>query len=317
MEPPLIIPPLPMRYIPRVEYTEETPLFVPVIPAFVRFAVAMALEALIANYINNVPLIVRIATFFIAAFFFAVIDQQRWLRFKSRRYFVYTVSAICLTYAAIWAVALLYFREPSPENPELNATEIKLAAALREKDIAITQRDEARRERGDTSPSQPIPPIPPSLKTDEIDARLDAWQAVETLLNDVDRLLTQQGDPIINNWQSANAEALRDRSANFLNDVSNQRNRLLQLITSYHDFSDLSVANTETLNRLSTFIQNLYSTVSQFPPNMTKDDFISSTKPYIGSIKREMASIRQWTEATRKVAEFSVQELTARRQSIK
>jgi FlaA1/EpsC-like NDP-sugar epimerase len=140
---------LPARYIPRIEYTEETRLFVPVIPAFVRFAVAMALEALIANYINNVPLIVRIATFFIAAFFFAVLEQQRWFRFKSRRSFVSIVTAICLTYAAIWAVALLYFREPSPQNPELIAAQIKLAAALREKDIAISQRDEARREHDD------------------------------------------------------------------------------------------------------------------------------------------------------------------------
>jgi hypothetical protein len=167
------------------------------------------------------------------------------------------------------------FREPSPQNPELDADEIQLAAALREKDIAISQRDEARRERGDASPSQPIPPIPPSLKTDEIEARLDAWKAVETQLNDIDRLLAE-GDDTLKIWENDKEPKLRDVSIKFENDAANQRNRLRALLSTYHDYSDLSVVNPGTLDKLATFAENMYNALIQLPSAITEEDYMTA-----------------------------------------
>jgi hypothetical protein len=166
------------------------------------------------------------------------------------------------------------------------------------------------------SPSPPIPQIPQSLKTDEVDSRLDAWRAVETQLNDVDRLLSD-GDSLVNSWQNGNEDAVRGISNTFANSSGNQRNRLKQLLGTYNSFTDLSVVDPNTLDRLAMFAFNLSSELGQLPADVAKDEYLNSTKPFIGAIKREMASLKQWTQTTRKVAESSILELTARQQSLK
>jgi hypothetical protein len=95
------------------------------------------------------------------------------------------------------------------------------------------------------------------------------------------------------------------------------RNRLKQLLGSYHEFSDLSVINPTVIDTVSAYAQNLYAAVDQLPKSMATDDYVSAIDPYIGPIEREIASIKQWTQTTRKVAESSVLELTARQQSLK
>jgi len=312
----LIVPSLPVLYEPPTKYTDRTSVLTPLLlPALAALAV-LGIEWTTLGFIENAPVIVRFATFVIAAFVLAALQSRDWLKFKGRYLFPGLLAGLVLLYLAICSYAFFYLQEPSSPSALVIDLQTKLAAALRERDIAISQRDAAKRDRGDVSPSPPIPPIPQSLKTDEIEARIDAWKAVEAQLNDIDRLFSEE-DRTVDNWQSGNKEALRGTSITFLDDATNQRNRLKQLLDTYHDFSDLSVVDPTILDKLSTYTQNLYTAVIQLPGDMAKDDYVSAIKPYIGPIKREMAFIKQWIQATRKVAESSVLELAARQQSIK
>jgi hypothetical protein len=312
----LIVPSLPVLYVPPAKYTDRTSVLTPLfLPALAALAV-LGIEWTTLGFIENAHVIVRLATFVIAAFVLAVLESRGWLEFRGRYLFVGLLSGLVLLYAAICGYAFFYLREPSTPSARETELETKLAAALREVDIANLQRDAAKRDHGDISPSPPIPPIPQFLKTDELDARLDAWKAVETQLKDVDRLLSE-GDNMVNNWQSGNEGVVRDLSAAFANSAGNQRNRLKELLGTYNNFSDLSVVDPATLDKLAMFADNLYKELIQLPADLTKDDYINTTKPYIGPIKREMASIKQSSQAMRKVAESSVLELTTRQQSIK
>jgi hypothetical protein len=312
----LIVPSLPVLYVPPAKYTDRTSVLTPLfLPALAALAV-LGIEWTTLGFIENAPVIVRLATFIIAAFVLAVLQSREWLKFKGRYLFAGLLAGFVLLYLAICAYAFFYLQEPSSPSAAVTDLQTKLAAALRERDIAISQRDAARRDRGDTSPSQPIPPIPQSLKTDEIDARLDAWKAVEAQLNDIDRLLSE-GDDTLKIWESDNQPALRDASIKFVNDSGAQRNRLRALLTTYPEFSDLSVIDPASLDKLATLANNLYSALIQLPLDMTKDDYVNATEPYIRPVKREIKSLKDWSKATRKVAESSVLELTTRQQSIK
>src|ERR1700735_246997 len=107
----------------------------------------------------------------------------------------------------------------------------KLAAALRERDIAISQRDNARREHGDVSPSQPIPQIPPTLNADDIESRIDAWKSVDTQMNDLARILLD-GDEIVNSWKANTKESLAAKVKKIREEYNGLRMRVADLINA-------------------------------------------------------------------------------------
>jgi hypothetical protein len=214
-----IIPPsLPVVYVPAAKYTDKTPVLTPLLLPALRAMAVMGMEWTTLNFIENVPIIVRIATFVISAFVLAVLECRDWLNFKRRHLFAYLISGLVVIYLTICGYAFIYLQEPPAPNPAVTELETNLAAAMRARDIAISERDAARREHGQVSPSPSIPPLPPSMRSDEIEARIDAWKAVGAQLNDVDRLLSE-GDNVVNNWQSSNRNTLRETSMTFTNDA--------------------------------------------------------------------------------------------------
>jgi hypothetical protein len=83
-------------------------------------------------------------------------------------------------------------------------------------------------------------------------------------LNDVERQLSE-GDNMVNNWQNGNEGAVRDLAGAFANNSGNQRNRLKELLGTYQEFSDLSVVDPATLDKLAMFADNLYKELVQLP----------------------------------------------------
>ena len=87
---------------------------------------------------------------------------------------------------------------------------------------------------------------------------------------------------------------LRDASLKFVNNSGAQRNRLRALLTTYPEFSDLSVIDPASLDKLATLANNLYSALIQLPLDMTKDDYVNATEPYTRPIKREIKWLKDW-----------------------
>jgi hypothetical protein len=302
---------LPVLYEPPAQYTNKTPTLTPLlIPALTALVIG-AIQWTGYRLIESAPISVVIATFVIAAFILAVIYRRDWLNFKRPYLFVGLLSGLVLLWVAVCGIAFFYLREtPSPSSNEIELTK-QLAAARRNEDILSAELQAAKRDHGDTSPSRPIPPIPPSLKPDEIDARLDAWKGVKAQLNDIDRLLAE-GDDILKTWESDNQQTLSSNSGTYANDASNQRNRLRSLLNNYHDFSDLSVVDTVPLEKLAAFIQQLNSAVSQLPPGTGKEDFVHDIEPFVKPVKRQINLLKDWSKVTRKVADSSILELNTR-----
>jgi hypothetical protein len=246
-----------------------------------------------------------IASTLIAIFVLAVIANREWLNFRGRRYFPTFLILLMLSWIGVVAGAYYQVRnspQPSPD-PAIIDLQTKLAAALRDRDIAVSQRDAAQREHGDKAPSQSIPQIPPSLKGDEIDARIDAWRSIEEQMNDFSRILAD-GDSIIANWESN--QALSTNVNAFMNNFGNAMNRLSALVGANQEFSDFKVIDFGPARKLSAAISNLYQTLPQLPANATHD-----AAPYIGTLKREVANVKQWVAATKKIADSSILELTS------
>ena len=310
----LIIPSLPVLYVPPAQYTDKTPVLTPLLIPALRALTVMGLEWTTLSFIESVPNIVRIATFVISGFILAVLECRGWLNFKQRNLFAFLIFGLIVIYTAICAYAFMYLQEPSTPNPAVTDLQTKLAAAFRDRDIAISERDAARREHGDNSPGQPIPQLPQSLKADEIDARLDAWKAVSTQMNDLASIISD-GDNIVNNWKNSDNDSLSRNTVNFRNKYDVLHSRLNQTVGVNNQFSDLSVVDLRGLDKLDGYINNLLNAVGQRPNASSKGDWEAAIAPYIGPVKREMASLRQWVQTTRNVADLSVLELTARQQT--
>lgn len=103
------------------------------------------------------------------------------VKFQGARFIAFLLAALVVTYLAISAYAFVYLREPSVTNAEVLDLQSKLVAALRDRNIAVSERDAVRREHGGNSASEPQ--IPQSLKADEIEARIDAWKGVDAQMN--------------------------------------------------------------------------------------------------------------------------------------
>src|SRR5579871_6099827 len=142
----VIIHSLPVLYEPPAKFTNNTPILTPLLVPTLRVMAVMGIEWTTLNFIENVPAIVRIATFAISAFILAVLECRDWLIFKRRGLFSFLLSFLIIAYFAICAYAFFYLQEPPPMNPAIIDLQTKLAAALRDRDIAISQRDSVLRE---------------------------------------------------------------------------------------------------------------------------------------------------------------------------
>ena len=311
-----IIPPsLPVLYVPPAKYTDKTSVFTPIVLHVLRTGAVLLIEWTTLDYIENASLLVRIATFIVALLVLAVLECRDWLNFKRRHLFTYSISILIVIYVAICGYAFAFLRETSaPMNPALADLQTKLAAALRERDIAISERDAAMRDRGDVSHTPPIPSIPQSLKKDEIEARIDAWKSIDEELNDLARILSD-GDDVVNNWQNVTGDALRSDIDRFRQNFNVLHNRLSSLITANNQFSDLKVIDLRAMDKMDRYLINLLDTLGQIPNSASKVERETAISPYIGPVKREIVSLRQWIQTTKNVAGSSILELTSRQQA--
>jgi hypothetical protein len=244
------------------------------------------------------------------------LEWKDWLKFKRRGLYTACLIFLVLTYVSISAYAFIHLREPPETNPATAELQTKFAAALRERDIAISERDEARREHGEVAPGPPPAPLPQSMKANEIDARLDAWKGVEAQMNDLDRILSEGGE-IAKNWKNYDRQSLMSKISAFRQESVIVNQRLNNLLGANNEFSDLSVIDANAMRRLQIFNQNLLDAINQTPQDGPKDELQTSVVPYIGPVEREMLSLKAWLQATRNVAESSVRELTSRSQAEK
>ncbi len=311
-----IIPPsLPVLYVPPAKYTDRTSVFTPIVLHVLRTGAVLLIEWTTLNYIENAPLLVRIATFIVALLVLAVLECRDWLNFKRRHLFTYSISVLIVIYVAICGYAFAFLRETSaPMNPAMADLQTKLAAALRERDIAISERDAAMRDRGDVSRSPPIPSIPQSLKTDEIEARIEAWKSVDEQMGDLARILSD-GDDVVNNWESVTGEALSGDINKFRQNFNILHNRLSSVIAANNKFSDLEVIDVTAMDNMNRYLVNLLDALGQTSNSASKVEWETAISPYIGPVKREIASLRQWLQTTKNIAGSSILELTSRQRA--
>jgi len=310
----IILPSLPVLDRPEPKYTHKTPAFVPLVTSVFRTGAVMGIEWVTLRYIENVPDLVAITTFIICLCILAVLEWKDWLNFKRRGLFITCLMFLILLYASISAYAFIYLRAPPETNPAITELQTKFAAALRERDIAISERDEARREHGEVTPDPSLVPLPPSMKASEIDARLDAWKGVEAQMNDLDRILSE-GDEIIRNWKNYDRQSLMTKISVFRQESTIVYQRLNNLLGANSDFSDLKAIDGNAMRKLQIFNQNLLDAINQTLQDASKDELQTSVAPYIGPVEREIASLKNWLQTTKHVAESSALELTSRQQA--
>ncbi len=312
-----IIPPsLPVLYETAAKYTHKTSAITPLlIPALSALAV-MGIEWTSLKYIEDAPAFVVIATFVISAFVLAVLQYRDWLNFKHGGLFFVSISGLFITYVSICLSAYLYLREPPPPNPAVQELQSKLAEALRARDITISEFEGYRREHDDNSASSPTPAIPQNLKKDDIDARLDAWNGLESQIRDLDRILAD-GDTIITNLDKITRDRLSSEVNKFKIEIDAVRFSLQNFMATNGDFSDLKIVDQRPLNHMSQYINNCLSAIERLPSNTTQEDIKSQITPFIGPIKRQIAELRQWSISTNNLASSSILDLQSREHGTK
>jgi hypothetical protein len=244
------------------------------------------------RWIDHAPVAVWIGSVVVAVSVLAVLERQDWLNFKNRRYFPLALTSLITVWLVIIGVAYyLQFSTPNMEEPIVTDLRSQLASTKREGDIAIIERDAARR----ASPNIPVNPPPTpieKLKADDVEARIDAWKSVEGQMNDFLRVLGE-GDNIAETWK-ANQGSLTNAALEFRGHLGIIRNRLADLVGSYPGFSDLKLIDQQVPAPLASAIENLVQASSQFPKTATPAEYEAYTGPYIGPIRRQTSSVRRW-----------------------
>jgi hypothetical protein len=267
------------------------------------------------RFIDHAPISVWIASSVVALLVLAVIEQRNWLNFKNRRYFPISLSVLMATWLSI--VGFAYYLEVAtahPIDPVVANLQSQLATARRDRDLAVLERDAARREHGEniTTAPKPVPP-PETIKADDIEARIDVWKSIDGQMNELVRILGE-GDRIVANWKS-NQGSLTQMVNEFRQHLNILRNRLSQLVDANSEFSDLKAIDRAVPNRLALAIENLLQASSQLPPNTQAADYETTISPYIGPLRRELGPVEQWAQSIRNLAGSSVSELSARQVS--
>jgi len=221
-----------------------------------------------------------------------------------------------------WAalVGLAYYLDstsPHDVDPAIASLQSQLASARRERDVAIIERDSAKRAVENagiaTSPAARAAPPVEKLKSDDAEARIDAWNGIESQMNDFIRIM-DDGDQIVDGWKT-NRTSLFNLVNTFRSNLATSRNRLGTFIGSYPDFSDLKIVDQAVAGKLGAAIENLFQAVQQLPAAATPAVYETSIGPFIGPVRRQIASVKQWAETTKNLANSSASEITARQVS--
>jgi hypothetical protein len=297
-------------------YTKDTPtLQGPFGLTAITAAVTLFIDHGVHRWMEHAPESIWIGSTVIAILVATVVINRKWLDFKDRRYFPFSLAALIVSWLLVVGVG--YYLDsiaPREIDPAITNLQSQLATARRERDVAVIERDAARRESGNTTVPPP-PPKPPleTLKADDIDARIDAWNSVRGLMDDFNRIVGK-GDDIVKNWKDSR-NSLSQSGASLRQDVQIARERLSALVGSNPDFSDLKIVYDDDVPRkLYQATENLLNAFAQMPTTSTLAEYESSIGSYIGPLRRQLASVKQWADNSKKLAESSVAELSAKQQ---
>jgi hypothetical protein len=292
-------------------YTNRTPVFGPLLITVIAGWAYLMVEWGTLRWIDHAPVAIWIASTVIGALVLGVIARKDWLDFKNRRYFKVSLSILMFTWVAVVGLAY-YLNSTSPRgvDPAVANLQSQLATALRDRDLAVLERDDARRANGLPVPTAPQTPSPTVSKASDIESRIDAWKGVEAHMNELNRILVE-GDTVVADWQSPQF-ALSQKIAELNNRLANARNRLSNFVSTYSDFSDLKVIDQSSLNRLSGVVSNLTQIASQLSPNISDAERRDSISPFISPLKRELEPAKKWVSAVKALSISSVSDLSAR-----
>ena len=307
---------LPVPYV--TKYTNRTPTLGPMLVTGLSAWATYMIEWGSLRWIDHAPVAIWIGSTFIAICVLTVLANREWLNFKNRRYFPVSLTVLMLIWAAI--VGLAYYLDahsPQQIDPAVANLQSQVATARRERDVAIIERDAAKRALENTGkplpPAAPITPPVEKLKFDDVEARIDAWKGVESQMNDFLSLLVD-GDKIVDGWKSKPSD-LGPAVGDFRSRLLGGRNRLSLLLGTYPDFSDLKIIDQGVPSKLSTAMENLWQANAQSPAARPSAEYVASIDPFIGPFKRQIASVRQWAQTTKSLANSSVSELAAQQVS--
>jgi hypothetical protein len=302
---------LPVPYV--TQYTNRTPTIGPLLLTVVKAWAVFMVEWGSLRWVDHAPVIVWIVSGVVALLVLGVIERREWLNFKNRRYFPTSLAGLMAAWACV--VGYAYYLDLTTTHvvePETVRLQGQIASANRERDVAVMERDAARREH-DASGAAPLPPISqlppmPTMNAGDAEARIDVWKSIEGQMNDFNRIL-EEGDAIVQHPEQTQA-VMSARASDFRQHLTVTRNRLGQLIGTYPDYSDLKVVDQQVPTRLSAAIENLLQTASQMAPSTPPSEVAANLGSYIRSLKRELAPVKQWAAAVTAVSESSIAELT-------
>jgi hypothetical protein len=193
---------LPVPYV--TDYTNQTWTLGPFVVPAIAGGAFLLVEWGTLRWMDHAPTSVWLCTTAIGICILVVVAMKGWLDFKNPRYFSISLAVLLVTWVTF--VGAAYYWEASSVreiDPAVTNLQSQLATARRERDVAVLEREAARRDAGNTNPT-PTPSPPPDLaklKADDIEARIDAWNGVEGQMSDFARILGE-GDDIVNNWRS-------------------------------------------------------------------------------------------------------------------
>ena len=305
-----------IMYVPRVRYSSKTNAAVPVVGLFLRSAAVAMLEWESLKYAEKSPWYFDVATVAIAISVLCVYEYRDWLNFNGRNYFLKSITSLIVVWLIVSGYSIYQSNEaPQLVDPQVAALQSQLATARRDRDLAILERDAARQSHGENiAPASPRSASPPeTIRSDDIEARIDAWKSIDGQMNDLNRILGE-GDHVVADWKSSRA-TLSPTIAEFRSGIAVLRERLSQLLASNSEFSDLKAVNESVLVKLASVIENLFETSTQIPKETNQDGYEASVGPYVGSLKRQLIMVKQWVGGVRNLAASSISDLSARQVS--
>lgn len=243
---------LPVPYV--TNYTNKTPTLGPLALTVIKAWAILMIEWGSLRWIDHAPIGVWISSSLVALLVLGVIERREWLNFKNKRFFPISLSGLLIAWAGIVAFAYYYDAvSDHPANPAVVSLQSQLATALRARDAAVVERDNARRANNVTAPPASSTTSSPPGQSDT-DARKDVWEGISSLMNDFEGALNDS-DAITANWK-ANQAGLSKSISEFRQKFTIARNKLGQFIGTYPNFSDLRIIDQGIFTKFATVIEN-------------------------------------------------------------
>jgi hypothetical protein len=309
-----VLPPS-VRFVYTTEYTDKTNVVVPPLGHFIRTGAIAMLEWESLKHTESAPWYFDVGSVALAIAVVSVHEYRGWLNFKNKNYYLRTIGILAAAWVALSAYTIYQynFNAPTIIDPQITTLQSELATARRDRDLAILERDTAKRERGqEVSPSPPAPSAPPTATMDDLDARIDVWKSIDGQMDDLSRVLID-GNQIVTDWKSLKPSALSPRVGQFRNHLDILRQRLGELIGANPDFSDLRAVDVSVPTKLRSAIENLFETAGQTSDEIDQAGYENSLGPYIGPLRRQLIQVKTWIDGVKHLAESSVADLSARR----